>query len=57
MAGVPITITSRGRPSSVEIESRTMPELQAHQIVGPNPGVQAVTRRGPTQGWFKKFKI
>ncbi|XP_059609045.1 polycomb protein Asx [Phlebotomus argentipes] len=41
-----IPISSRGRPASVEVDS--LPEQQMI-LVGPNPGVQAVTRRGPNQ--------
>ncbi|GAB0097154.1 hypothetical protein DMENIID0001_127620 [Sergentomyia squamirostris] len=41
-----IPISNRGRPASVEVDS--LPEQQMI-LVGPNPGVQAVTRRGPNQ--------
>lgn len=40
-----MTIASRGRPASVDVDTH-LPDSQP----GPNPGVQAVTRRGPNQG-------
>uniref|UniRef100_A0A7G3AT95 Putative phd domain of transcriptional enhancer n=1 Tax=Lutzomyia longipalpis TaxID=7200 RepID=A0A7G3AT95_LUTLO len=41
-----IPISNRGRPASVEVDSLGEKQMI---VVGPNPGVQAVTRRGPNQ--------
>uniref|UniRef100_A0A336MBA4 CSON014606 protein n=1 Tax=Culicoides sonorensis TaxID=179676 RepID=A0A336MBA4_CULSO len=41
--GIPLNIAGRGRPASVDIDTNISDQ-------SPNPGVQAVTRRGPNQG-------
>lgn len=45
--GVPIS--GRGRPASVDVDPNAMGG-DTHVQAGPNPGVHAVTRRGPPQG-------
>lgn len=46
-----MTISGRGRPASVDVDTQQHVVLTAEsQSNGPNPGIQAVTRRGLNQG-------
>lgn len=47
--GIPINIAGQ-RPASVDIDTNISDQ-------SPNPGIQAVTRRGPNQGIFHLLPI
>lgn len=56
VAGIPIS--ARGRPASVDVNpQKAVIVSEQQQLIGPNPGVQAVTRKITNQGMIDNMTI